>query len=129
MHVMPRSTRDDDLSDFGKAVERWRRRYGLSQQVVADLIGTHQRTLSDWLKKDGMPGAVYQVARLALLMGETTEGLLESDADLAPLRDLEYVQGLLLRVASPRVLRKYMEQNTDPSDRGSRTAAPGGGLS
>lgn len=124
---MPRLARDDDLSEFGRAVERWRRRYGLSQQVVADLIGTHQRTLSDWLKKDGMPGAVYQVARLATLMGETTEGLLESDAELDQLRDPEYVLGLLLRVAPPRVLKKFMKQTSDPVDRGSRTAAPGGG--
>jgi transcriptional regulator with XRE-family HTH domain len=120
---MPRRVKEDELSGFGRAVESWRKKYGLSQAVVADLIGTHQRTLSDWLKADGMPGAVYQVARLAQLMGESAEGLLEQDADLAPLRDPAYLLGVLARVAPPRVLKKYLSQKAHaPAARARPTA-------
>jgi transcriptional regulator with XRE-family HTH domain len=111
---MSRRRKEEGLSSFGKAVEDWRREHGLSQAVVADLIGTHQRTLSSWLRADGMPGAVYQVARLAVLMGESAEGLLEHDADLAPLRDPAYLQRVLARVASPRVVARYLEGKDAP---------------
>jgi transcriptional regulator with XRE-family HTH domain len=111
---MSRTPRERELSNFGQAVEAWREKHQLSQAVVADLIGTHQRTLSGWLKADGMPGAVYQIARLAQLMGESALDLLAEDADLAPLRDPAYLQRVLMRVASKRVLEHYLANGVQP---------------
>jgi transcriptional regulator with XRE-family HTH domain len=112
--MVPRRLEDTDLSEFGRAVESWRREQGLTQAVLAKLIGTHQRTLSDWLRKDGIPGAVHQVAKLAALMGASVEGLVGHDAELAPLRDPKYVRDLLARIAPPKVLKRYAKQKARP---------------
>lgn len=77
---------------------------------MAALIGTHQRTLSDWLRSDGMPGAVHQMARLAALMGASVEELVGKDAETAPLHDAAYVRSLLARTASPAAVRRYLRE-------------------
>jgi len=107
---MARRVHPDDLSEFGKKVEAWRQAYGISQIVLAQLIGTSQRTLSDWTRIDGMPGAVYQIARLAALMEQPVSGLVGDDACVAPLRDLEYVQRVLAQFASPTVVERYVKR-------------------
>jgi transcriptional regulator with XRE-family HTH domain len=107
---MSRQRDPEDLSAFGRMVEKWRSAAGYSQATVAKLIGAHQRTLSDWLEEGGMPGAVHQIARLSTLMGTSLEKLLEEDAGLAPLRDPEFVARLLRRLADPRVLECYAEE-------------------
>ena len=88
---------------------------------MAQLIGTSQRTLSDWTKVDGMPGAVYQIARLAALMDQDVSGLIEGDAPLAPLRDQAYVQRVLARLASPAVVARYVKRSAEKPPRAERT--------
>ena len=106
---MPRRTQPDDLSDFGRAVEDWRREHGLSQAIVAKLIGTSQRSLSGWIRKGGIPGGVFQIARLAALMDLSMDNLIEDDANVAPLRDMDFVERTLLRLASPDVVARYLK--------------------
>ncbi len=113
---MARRRTSADLSEFGKRVEAWRKKHGLSQAVVADLIGTHQRTYSDWLKKDGMPGAVIQIARLSRFMGMEVGDLVEGDASLALLADAELVRGLLARTISRGVAQRYVEEGVSAQD-------------
>ena len=108
--MTPRRYKDEELSAFGKAVERWRQEKEITQAVLARLIGTHQRTLSHWLRVGGTPDAAHQLARLALLMGTPVEELFAEDADLEMLRDPAYVEQLLRAAASSRSAQKYLNQ-------------------
>ena len=65
-----------ELSELGTAVEAWRQQHGLSQAALARIIGTHRRTLCDWLRRETLPSAVIPLARLATLLGTTLEDLL-----------------------------------------------------
>lgn len=81
---MPRRRSPDQLSRFGRSIEGWRRHNGLTQRDLAELCGTRQRTLSNWLKADGLPAAVVSVARLAAIVGQPLEELLGLEHDIGP---------------------------------------------
>lgn len=98
----------DDLSAFGVEFVAWLERKGLSQDSVARMIHTKQRTLSDWTTVDKMPAAVPALLKLGALMGTTLESLLEVEDDLALLRNPVIVREMVRDAASPRVLKRFL---------------------
>lgn len=103
----------EDLSPFGREFVAWLKRKGLSQDAVARMIRTNQRTLSDWTTVDRMPAAVPALLKLGALMGLSLEDLLDVEGELAPLRDPVRVREMVRDAASPRVLKRFLAKEKE----------------
>jgi transcriptional regulator with XRE-family HTH domain len=122
---MGRTRRKARYSAFGRAVENWRAEHGLSQAVVARLIGSQQRTLSGWLGEGGLPGAVLQIARLAALMGTDVHALVGDEGRIMELEEPEFIRALLARSISRRVAQRYLALVARAQERDGAAHAPG----
>lgn len=65
---------DEDLGGFGDRVRAARKRIGLEQEQLADLVGTDAGSISRWELGKGYPQA-RQLARLAKALGESIDYL------------------------------------------------------
>ena len=108
--VCPTPQHHAGLSAFGCAIEQWRREQGLTQKVTAQLIGISQSSLSSWVRKGQLPDSVYAAVRISTLMQRNLENLLEEDAGLKALLEPENVREMIVGMAAPRELRRFLEQ-------------------
>lgn len=72
------SEHDEDeaaLIAFGKRVRAARKRLGMEQEELADMLGTDAGTISRWERGKGYPQAP-QLARLAKALGDSVDYLL-----------------------------------------------------
>src|SRR5689334_6090050 len=69
------------LSTFGEVLQRFRKRRGLPQHLLAEKLGVHRNTIGKWERGDCLPdtrGSVLELARHLGLNEQETQQLLEA---------------------------------------------------
>ena len=64
-----------------------RKKKGLSQEAVAEVLNVSRQTISKWELNETLPD-VYQAKKLAQLYGMSVDELIESDIDVKHVQDL-----------------------------------------
>ncbi len=100
-------TRVPRSKEFGDRLRRIRKAKGLTQQQVADAIGTTQRSMV-YYEKDGKLPPAALTAKLAALFGVTVDELLQ-DADAPDIKPNDITPDLLNDPEERRLWRKFRQ--------------------